>query len=92
MRGEERRSVELFSYIRLDERIPSDHPLRAVRALVNETLETLSGRFEKGALRPVLGGEVLLCRVRTERGVHQSDKLPFVGARRSAGGRSCCFI
>jgi transposase len=46
MRGEERRSAELFSYIRLEERIPADHPLRAIRALVNETLESLSGRFE----------------------------------------------
>jgi transposase len=37
----------LFSYIRLEERISADHPLRAIRALVNEVLATLSGRFEE---------------------------------------------
>src|SRR5882757_6665970 len=47
MRGDEPGSEGLFSYIRLEERISADHPLRAIRALVNEVLATLSGRFEE---------------------------------------------
>ena len=46
MRGGERRSEGLFSYIRLEERIAADHLLRAIRALVDETLAALSDQFE----------------------------------------------
>lgn len=46
MRGREERSEGLFSYVRLEERVPSDHPLRAIRRLTDEALAALSGRFE----------------------------------------------
>jgi transposase len=46
MRGREDRSESLFSYVRLDERVPADHPLRAIRALADEVLAGLNGRFE----------------------------------------------
>jgi transposase len=46
MRGSERGSEGLFSYIRLEERIAVDHPLRAIRALTNEVLAALSRRFQ----------------------------------------------
>ena len=46
MRGSERGSEGLFSYIRLEERIASNHPLRAIRVLTNEVLAVLSPRFE----------------------------------------------
>jgi hypothetical protein len=42
MRGEERESEGLFSYIRLEDRVPADHPLRPIRGLVNEALAALS--------------------------------------------------
>jgi transposase len=45
MRGWEERSSGLFSYIRLEDRIAADHPLRAIRALVDEVLASLSCRF-----------------------------------------------
>lgn len=45
MRGEDRKSGELFSYVSVEERIRADHPLRTIRALVNEALEALSGEF-----------------------------------------------
>ena len=63
MRGEQRGSEGLFSYIRLEERIASDHPLRAIRALVDEALAGLSGRFEKlysHTGRPSIAPEYLL--------------------------------
>lgn len=45
MRGSDDRSLGLFSYVRLEDRIASDHPLRAIRSLVEEVLERLSGRL-----------------------------------------------
>jgi len=35
----------MFSYVALEERIPQDHPLRAMRAMVDEALKQLSRRF-----------------------------------------------
>jgi transposase len=63
MRGEDERSEGLFSYVRLDTRIPADHPLRAVRALVDEALTRLSRDFNKlyaRAGRPSIPPERLL--------------------------------
>jgi len=43
MRGKDDRSEILFSYIRLDERIPADHPLRVIRQLVDAALLSCRG-------------------------------------------------
>jgi len=45
MRGEDRQAAGLFSYVRLEERVPADHPLRSMRALVNAALSDLSADF-----------------------------------------------
>src|SRR5262249_13528540 len=61
--GEQRASEGLFSYIRLEDRVPADHPLRPIRVLVNEALTALSGRFEglySGTGRPSIPPEYLL--------------------------------
>ena len=63
MRGREDRSESLFSYVRLEERVPADHPLRAIRALADEVLGGLNARFEtlysqRG--RPSIPPELLL--------------------------------
>ncbi|AOO84129.1 IS5 family transposase [Bosea vaviloviae] len=63
MRGREDRSDSLFSYIRLEERVPADHPLRAIRALADEVLAGLNGRFEtlySQMGRPSIPPEMLL--------------------------------
>jgi transposase len=63
MRGLEDRPEGLFSYIRLEERVPKDHPLRRIRALVDEALSRLSGRFDalySGMGRPSIPPEMLL--------------------------------
>ena len=63
MRGEQRGSEGLFSYIRLEERIAADHPLRSIRALVDEVLAALSERFEElysHTGRPSIAPEYLL--------------------------------
>jgi len=46
MRGEDRRSGGLFSYVDLEGRVPADHPLRPIRTIVDEALSALSGEFE----------------------------------------------
>src|SRR5262245_25868374 len=46
MRGEDRRSGSLFSYVDLEARVAADHPLRPIRTIVNDALSGLSGEFE----------------------------------------------
>ena len=45
MRGEDRRSGSLFSYVDIEARVRSDHPLRTIKSLADEALAALSGRF-----------------------------------------------
>jgi transposase len=45
MRGDDNRTGELFSYVDLDARIRRDHPLRAIRKIVNEALAALERDF-----------------------------------------------
>ena len=45
MRGEDARGCGLFSYVDLEARVPADHPLRAIRVLVDEALAALSADF-----------------------------------------------
>ena len=63
MRGRDDRSEGFFSYVRLEERIPADHPLRAIRGLADEALGALNGRFEglySSLGRPSIAPEMLL--------------------------------
>lgn len=47
MRGADERQAILFSYRSIEDRIPADHPLRAMRRLVNPLLVELSPRFPR---------------------------------------------
>ncbi len=47
MRGGDRKADGMFSYVRLEDRVPPDHALRPVRGLVDATLTELSPEFEK---------------------------------------------
>lgn len=47
MRGEDRDTGALFSYLSCEARVPADHPLRAIRGIVDEALEVLSPAFEQ---------------------------------------------
>ena len=53
MRGGDERTGELFSYVNLEKRVRSDHPLRAIRGLMNEALVALEQEF--GALYAPIG-------------------------------------
>lgn len=45
MRGDERVQDGMFSYVSLEQRVPQDHPLRAVRKLTDAVLQTLNLEF-----------------------------------------------
>lgn len=63
MRGRDNQFDGLFSYVRLEKRIPDDHPLRPVRKLVDDVLGRMNGRFEalySGTGRPSIAPEMLL--------------------------------
>lgn len=46
MRGPDATPTALFSYLAIEDRIPADHPLRGIQALVNPILAELSPRFQ----------------------------------------------
>jgi hypothetical protein len=63
MRGDDEICGSLFSYIDLEERVRADHPLRAIREIVNAALVVLSRDFAalySGMGRPSIAPEKLL--------------------------------
>src|SRR6476659_4532494 len=63
MRGADEQPGSMFSYVSLEERVPADHPLRAVRRITDRALERLAPQF--GSLyvkfgRPSIAPEKLL--------------------------------
>lgn len=63
MRGERSGAEGMFSYVRLQERVPQDHPLRTIRALCDEALANLDGKFAglySAMGRPSIPPEMLL--------------------------------
>ncbi len=46
MRGTDDQQSTMFSYISAEQRVPKDHPLRAVRAMVDVALRELGPRFD----------------------------------------------
>jgi transposase len=46
MRGSDRQTGSLFSYVNLEERVPARHPLRKIKAVVDAALAALDVEFE----------------------------------------------
>jgi transposase len=46
MRGNDRQPDAMFSYVSAEQRVPKAHPLRAIRALVDEVLRDMSREFD----------------------------------------------
>ena len=46
MRGGDQQQSGMFSYVSLEERVPQDHPLRAIRKSVDEILRTMAKDFD----------------------------------------------
>ncbi len=47
MRGDDTRQVAAFSYISPEQRVPKEHPLRAILEMVDEALRTLGPQFRE---------------------------------------------
>jgi hypothetical protein len=47
MRGPDAQQAAMFNYVGLEERIPADHPLRAIRTMADRALRGLSPLFTK---------------------------------------------
>jgi len=47
MRGQDTQQAVIFSYISPEERVPADHPLRPIRAMVDKALVSLSSKFQQ---------------------------------------------
>ena len=63
MRGDDQQTGHLFSYLSPEERVPSDHPLRAVRRMTDDALRVLApalGRLYSETGRPSIPPEQLL--------------------------------
>jgi transposase len=46
MRGDDRQPAAMFSYVSAEERVPADHPLRAIRIFVDEILREMTREFD----------------------------------------------
>ena len=51
MRGDDDLQEGMFSYISPEKRVPTDHPLRPIRKMVDEILKEMSPKFAKLYLR-----------------------------------------
>jgi len=63
MRGVDHQQNHMFSYLSPERRVRQDHPLRAIRVMVDEVLTQLSRRFDRmyaSAGRPSIPPEKLL--------------------------------
>jgi transposase len=63
MRGNDQQQGAVFSYVSLEQRVPADHPLRKIRAMVDEALVALSPRLTElysTTGRPSIAPEKLL--------------------------------
>ena len=63
MRGDDLQQEQLYSYLSPEQRVPSDHPLRAIRQMTNTVLVQLSPQFDQlysGVGRPSIPPEKLL--------------------------------
>ena len=67
MRGEAQQQGAMFSYVTMEQRIPADHPIRAIRAMVDEALGQINAslgpciRNEAGRRLPQNGSLVGNC-------------------------------
>jgi transposase len=63
MRGDDPQQAAIFSYIAPEERVPAEHPLRAIRAMVDAALKELAPHFDRlysHTGRPSIAPEKLL--------------------------------
>jgi len=63
MRGDDKQQATMFSYVTMEQRIPSEHPMRRIRAMVDRALEKMDavlGELYSETGRPSIAPERLL--------------------------------
>ena len=63
MRGQDHQQSDMFSYLSPEQRVRADHPLRAIRAMADLALWSMSARFDEmysTTGRPSMAPEKLL--------------------------------
>jgi transposase len=63
MRGDDKQQLGVFSYVSAEQRVPQDHPLRAIRWMVDQALAGMSQHFDTlyaGGGRPSIAPEKLV--------------------------------
>src|SRR4029453_2742750 len=89
MRGDHHEPDSMFSYVSPEERFPKDHPLRAIRVLVDVVLADMSREFDRLYAtigRPSIPPERLLrAQLKTIGGFAKSN----CAAWRRSSGSSC---
>src|SRR2546421_1927569 len=77
MRGADDQAGAMFSYVSLEDRVPQDHPLRAIRRITDRALERMSPqlgtRYVKFG-RPSIPPEKLLRALLLQRLVHDLQR------------------
>jgi hypothetical protein len=89
VRGGDNRTGELFSYVDLEARVRRDHPLRAIRTIVNEALSALEREFAglySPIGRPSIPPEKLL------RAMLLQPPMNRPGRKASAGPKPRAFV
>ena len=82
MRGHDEQTHHMFSYLSPEQRVPADHPLRAVRALTDHALKTMSRRFAglyAKTGRPSIPPEQLLRALLLQVAVHDPERTAADG-------------
>lgn len=103
MRGADERPGSMFSYVWLEERVPADHPLRAVRGITDRALARMTTQFDTLYVkfgRPSIPSEkplrALLLRalytIRSERQLMTTPAMLTVSIWSGWGRDLCCGI
>ena len=77
MRGSREEQEVMLAYVNLEERVPKDHPLRAIKAVADEALGRLSPEFDRMYSKV---GRASLPPERLLKGI--TAHLPLLGAQR----------
>ena len=91
MRGVANPQTALFSYVSLEKRVPSDHPLHKMRILVDAVLATMDADFRGGVrqARPSVDSRRSFCCGRCSS--RSSTRCARSASSSSRSASTCCF-